>query len=184
MLTHLERIELLAIARDAIAQAVRGETPAPPRAPQGSLAGAGGAFVTLRRHGELRGCIGYIESPLPLAQVVQEVAVKAAREDPRFPSVRPEELSDLTCEVSVLSPIQQVNDVTEILVGRDGVLLELGGNRGVLLPQVAVEYRWSREEFLANTARKAGLPPRAWEDHRAKLYRFSAEVVGEAHGGG
>jgi AmmeMemoRadiSam system protein A len=179
MLTHQERTELLAIARDAIARTVRGESFPPPCAPQGSLAGAGGAFVTLRRHGELRGCIGYLESPLPLAQVVQEVAVKAARDDPRFPPVRPDELGDLTCEISVLSPLLQVTNTSEICIGRDGVLLELGWNRGVLLPQVAVEYHWGLEEFLSNTARKAGLPPRAWEDHRAKIYRFSAEVVNE-----
>lgn len=179
MLTHQERIELLAIARDAIMRAVRGDAPAPPHPAQGNLAGAGGAFVTLRRHGELRGCIGYLESSLPLAQVVQEVAVKAARDDPRFPPVRPDELNDLACEISVLSPLEQVKNVGDILVGRDGVLLELGWNRGVLLPQVAVEFHWDREEFLANTARKAGLSPQSWEDPRAKLYRFSAEIVNE-----
>lgn len=181
MLTHQERTELLTIAREAIERAVRGEsTPALP-VRHGTLAGPGGAFVTLRRHGELRGCIGYLESPLPLAQVVQEVAVKAARDDPRFPPVSADELGDLTCEISVLSPLQQVHITSDISIGRDGVLLELGWNRGVLLPQVAVEYHWSLEEFLANTARKAGLPPRAWEDRRAKLFRFSAEVVNEEH---
>ena len=181
MLTHQERIELLAIARDAVTRGVHGELPAPPQELHGRLAEPGGAFVTLRTRGELRGCIGYIESAQPLAQVVQEVAVKAAREDPRFPGVVPGELKDITCEISVLSPLRQVKEVSEIKVGEDGILLELGWNRGLLLPQVAREYHWDLQEFLANTARKAGLPPRAWEDPRAKIFRFSAEIIDEEH---
>jgi AmmeMemoRadiSam system protein A len=181
MLTHQERIELLAIAREAVTRGVHGELPAPLRPLHGRLAEPGGAFVTLRTGGELRGCIGYIESALPLAQVVQEVAVKAAREDPRFPSVAPGELSGITCEISVLSPLRKVIEVSEIRVGEDGVLLELGWNRGLLLPQVAVEYHWDLREFLSNTARKAGLPSTAWEDPRARIYRFSAEVIDEEH---
>ena len=179
MLTQPERVELLAIAREAITKAVRSETPAPPSAQGGRLAEPGGAFVTIRHRGELRGCIGYIESALPLCQVVHEVAVKAAREDPRFPPVNPDELEDLALEVSVLSPLEPVKDVDDIRVSEHGILIELGWNRGLLLPQVAVEYRWGREEFLGHAARKAGLPPRAWGDPRAKLYRFSAEVFHE-----
>jgi hypothetical protein len=178
MLTREEQRELLAIARDAIAHALRHE-PAATGAGSGSLGLPGGAFVTLRRDRELRGCIGYIESALPLAQVVAEVAVKAACSDPRFPPVTIGDLDGLTVEVSVLSPLHRVVDVNEVRIGEHGLLLEVGWNRGLLLPQVAVEYGWDREQFLEHTARKAGLPPRAWEDPHSKLYIFSAEVFDE-----
>jgi AmmeMemoRadiSam system protein A len=139
--------------------------------------------VTLRKDHELRGCIGYIESRFPLADVVGEVAVKAAFEDPRFPPLTVSELEEITIEVSVLSPLQPVHDLEEIQVGVHGLLIELAGRRGLLLPQVASEYRWDRETFLENTARKAGLPRNAWKDPQAKIYLFSAEIAGEeVHG--
>ncbi|MEW6509376.1 MAG: AmmeMemoRadiSam system protein A [Bacteroidota bacterium] len=179
MLTPQERSELLTIARSAVAHTLHSEEPQLPALLGGALAERSGAFVTLRRGGDLRGCIGYIESELPLGQVVQEVAIKAAREDPRFPPVTEDELRELTFEISVLSPLRPVQNVEEIQVGQHGLLLELGWHRGLLLPQVAVEYGWDREQFLNHTARKAGLPPRAWEDPRATLYLFQAEVFDE-----
>jgi AmmeMemoRadiSam system protein A len=179
MLTQDERGELLMIARAAVERAARGERARRVETHGGALGAAGGAFVTLRCGGDLRGCIGYIESELPLGEVVAEVATKAALEDPRFPPVTVQELDRITIEVSVLSNLRPVKDVDEVEVGEHGLLLELGQNRGLLLPQVATEYGWDREQFLAHTARKAGLPEKSWGDPRAKLFIFSAEVFDE-----
>lgn len=180
MLTRNERKELLAIAREAAVRAVRHQEWRID-APRGALEKPGGAFVTLRKHGELRGCIGYIESKEPLAEVVAEVAVKAALEDPRFPPVTEDELAEIAVEVSVLSPMRRVAEIEEIRVGEHGLLLERGWNRGLLLPQVASEYHWDRKQFLEQTARKAGLPADAWRDPQTKLFCFSAEVFDEEH---
>jgi AmmeMemoRadiSam system protein A len=180
MLTEHERTKLLSIARNAIAAdleglAVRAESPV-----TGKMGEPSGAFVTIRLHGELRGCIGYIESELPLHTVVAQVAVKAAREDPRFPPLSKTELEHSNLEISVLSPLCELDRVDRLQVGEHGLLIELGRHRGLLLPQVAVENGWGREEFLSNTARKAGLPSDAWSDQRAKLFVFTAEVFHEA----
>jgi len=147
----------------------------------GRLAEPGGAFVTIHVGGDLRGCIGYIESPFPLGQVVTEVAEKAALEDPRFPPMSEEELKDASIEVSVLSPLRKITDIGEIQVGTHGILLELGRRRGLLLPQVATEQGWDRLTFLQNTARKAGLPRESWSDPGASIYIFSADIVLEEH---
>jgi uncharacterized protein (TIGR00296 family) len=115
----------------------------------------------------------------PLAEVVSEVAAKAALDDPRFPPVSEEELTQIHLDISVLSPLERVLDVEKIEVGKHGLLLENGYFRGLLLPQVAVEYHWDRETFLQNTARKAGLPLDAWKDENTNLYSFTAEVFSE-----
>ena len=193
MLTPEEQRELLRIARQAIADALpRGDAPRAnggedvrkngqtARQPGDSRLGKpGGAFVTIRIKGELRGCIGYIESALPLAEVVKEVAVKAAYEDPRFPSLTAAEFGRIALEVSVLSPLHRISEVGEIQVGSNGLLLELAGSRGLLLPQVATEYHWTREELLENTSRKAGLPRNAWQDPEARMFIFTADIVHE-----
>ena len=192
MLTEEEKRILLDIARASILRALKVRSAVPGEAPRrpppdgfrelkGNLAEPRGAFVTIKLNGLLRGCIGYVESPLPLGRVVEEVAEKAAMEDPRFPPLTSAEAEAMEMEVSVLSPLRRVSDVGEIQVGVHGLVLELGRNRGLLLPQVAVEYGWDRQTFLEHTARKAGLPPNAWEDPRAKIYLFSAEVVREEH---
>jgi AmmeMemoRadiSam system protein A len=181
MVTDDEQRLLLAIARGAIAGAL-GNRPAPQAAPlSGRLAMPGGAFVTIRIGGRLRGCIGYIDSPLPLANVVAEVAVKSALEDPRFPPLRVKELESASLEVSVLSPLEPVRDAAEIRIGTHGLLLESGGRRGLLLPQVPLEEGWNREEFLENLCRKAGLRTGAWKEPGARLSMFTAEVVDEEH---
>ncbi len=181
MITDDERRQLLAIARDAIACSL-GNRPIPdPSSCAGRLAEPGGAFVTIRTDGQLRGCIGYIESPLPLAKVVAEVAVKSARQDPRFPPLSSGELEEAALEVSVLSPLQPVKDIGDIRIGVHGLLLEHGLHRGLLLPQVALEYGWDAEEFLENTCRKAGLKEHAWKDPGARLFMFTAEVCNEEH---
>ena len=138
-----------------------------------------GAFVTLHLHGELRGCIGYIEARFPLTQTIQEAAEKAAFEDPRFSPLTSEEFKNIDIEISVLSPLKKVADVSEIQVGTHGLVIDSGYSRGLLLPQVAVEYGWGREEFLSHTARKAGLAPDAWKREDVTLYLFTSEVFSE-----
>lgn len=179
MLTPEEKRELLKIARDAISCLLRGKEFPRPTPKQGGLSQPSGAFVTIRIGHDLRGCIGYIESAEPLANVVAEVAVKAACEDPRFPPLTPAEYDRISLEVSVLTPLRAISDISDIRVGEHGLLLELGYRRGLLLPQVATEYGWNREEFLNSVSRKAGLPRNAWRDPNATIYIFGAEVVEE-----
>jgi AmmeMemoRadiSam system protein A len=189
MLTPDERRELLSVARNSIQEEMRRRHPAGSARPEGQTRRAadpknhldqpGGAFVTLHLGGELRGCIGYIEYPGPLRSAVEEVAQRAAFEDPRFAPVAPDELGALTIEISVMSPLRRITGMADVKVGRDGLVVELGRHRGLLLPQVASEYHWEAEEFLENTARKAGLPPDGWRDPAAELYAFDAEVFSE-----
>jgi AmmeMemoRadiSam system protein A len=172
-----ERRELLRVAREAIRHRLSGgERPVPPRLANASL--RAGAFVTLHLDGDLRGCIGQPGGDNLLAEVVEECAVAAATEDPRFPPLTPAELSRVHLEVSVLGPITPVTDFAEIDVGRDGLIAEQGFRRGLLLPQVASERAWGRETFLSHTCLKAGLPADAWKKG-AKIFRFEAEVFGE-----
>lgn len=179
MFTPEEKRELVAIARKAIGDALHGRSSVVQIPPEGSLARPGGAFVTLRIEGDLRGCIGYIQAPMPLAEVVAEVAEKAALEDLRFPPLSLQEFEHTKIEISVLSPLVKVTDINEIVVGEHGLLLELRHSRGLLLPQVAQEYGWDRETFLDNTARKAGLPRHAWKEPEAIIYVFTAEIIQE-----
>jgi len=176
-LTEEERRELLAIARRAATSYVKeGKVPEErPGSPK--LAAPGAAFVTLTHRGQLRGCIGYTEAAAPLYRTVQECAVAAATEDPRFPPVKPGEVETLRIEISVLTPLIPVRP-EEIEVGVHGLMVRKGGRRGLLLPQVATEYGWDRRAFLSNTCRKAGLPADEWEKG-AELFSFSAEVFGE-----
>ncbi|HEX2721207.1 MAG TPA: AmmeMemoRadiSam system protein A, partial [Candidatus Deferrimicrobium sp.] len=144
---------------------------------RGKLAAPGAAFVTLTKNGRLRGCIGFTEAVAPLFKVVQECAVAAATEDPRFPPVSPKELPSLRVEISVLTPLVSIRP-EEVEVGRHGLMVAQGRMRGLLLPQVPVEWGWDRETFLDQTCVKAGLPPSAWR-HGATLRAFTAEVFGE-----
>ncbi len=139
----------------------------------------GDAFVSIYIDGQLRGCIGTFAGKTPLWRTVQEMAISAATKDPRFNPLSTDELDRVKCEISVLTRPQPVSSIEEIQVGRDGLILEHGWFRGVLLPQVAVEYGWDREEFLAHTAMKAGLPPTAWRDPQTRLYRFQAVVFSD-----
>jgi len=136
-----------------------------------------GVFVTLTKYGQLRGCIGYPEPALPLYQAVIHSAASAALQDPRFPPVAPAELDDLHIEISVLSMLQAAKP-EEVEVGTHGLVIEQGRARGLLLPQVPVEWGWDHDEFLAHTCRKAGLPPDAWR-RGAGLFTFTAEVFTE-----
>ncbi|MCX5833202.1 MAG: AmmeMemoRadiSam system protein B [Deltaproteobacteria bacterium] len=137
-----------------------------------------GAFVSLKKQGRLRGCIGYIEGRKPLAQTVGDMALAAAFKDPRFPPVKREELADLDIEISVLTPLRKISDINEIKVGKHGLYVVKGFHSGLLLPQVATEYRWDRLTFLKETCYKAGLPADAWQDEKTEIYTFSADVFG------
>jgi AmmeMemoRadiSam system protein A len=136
-----------------------------------------GAFVTLHLEGQLRGCIGYVMPTQSLYATVAEAAKAAGFEDPRFPPVAPAEAPHLKIEISVLSPLQPIRP-EEVVVGLHGLVVSQGNLRGLLLPQVPIEWKWNRETFFAQTCMKAGLPPDAWQ-HGAHLQAFTAEVFGE-----
>jgi len=138
-----------------------------------------GVFVTLHKLGELRGCIGYVEGIRPLQEAVIEMAQSAAFNDPRFAPVTSEEVNDLELEISVLSPISEVENIDDIEIGKHGLIIEQGFFKGLLLPQVATEQNWNRKEFLQHTCRKAGLPVNAWKEQNTKIYAFSAEIFSE-----
>ena len=138
-----------------------------------------GVFVTLTRQGQLRGCVGYIRPMAPLYRSVMEMTVAASSNDMRFRPVSKEELKEISIEISVLSALKPVKSVSEIQVGTHGLYIVKSGNAGLLLPQVATQYRWSRDEFLQNTCTKAGLPENAWKDKETKIYIFSAQIFSE-----
>jgi AmmeMemoRadiSam system protein A len=137
-----------------------------------------GAFVTLRKATRLRGCIGYVAPLYPLYRTVIECSISAATQDPRFPSMQLEELPEIGIEISVLSPVEEVKALEDIQVGIHGLSISQKGRRGLLLPQVPVEYGWDRERFLEETCRKAGLPADAWREG-AKIESFTAFVFAE-----
>ena len=173
------RRALLVQARRAIAARVNGAPPPALDDPDLPPIEAG-AFVTIEKGGELRGCIGSLETDQPVGEVVTRVAAAAATEDPRFPPVRPGELGLIDLEVSVLGPLESVEppDPSRVVVGRHGLVVEQGLRRGLLLPQVAVEWQWDADTFLEQTCVKAGLPRDAWRTG-ARVFRFVAEVFGE-----
>ena len=177
-LTEQDKRLLHQIARRAIEDALTQEHKSEPRPviQSPALKEKRGAFVTLKRHGRLRGCIGYIEGIKPLHTAVEEMAIAAAFHDPRFNPVREAELPDLEIEISVLTPLKQIRDVEEIEVGKHGIIIQKESASGLLLPQVATDYRWDRETFLEHTCLKAGLPQDAWKEKDTRIYIFSAEV--------
>jgi AmmeMemoRadiSam system protein A len=179
-LTAKEKTALLDIVKKTIAARVNNKDISKVVADSATLQEKRGAFVTLKKRGHLRGCIGYIKAVKPLWETVQEMAVAAAFHDPRFPSLKAEELKDLTFEVSVLSPLQLIKDIKEIEVGKHGLYIIRGYNSGLLLPQVATEYEWDRETFLTETCYKAGLSPQAGMDKETEVYIFSADYFGDA----
>lgn len=170
---------LFRVARESIRAHLKGEKGTLPPTASPLLSQPRGVFVTLNRQGRLRGCIGYLEAVKPLMAAVAEMAVAAAFCDTRFPPLREEELADLRVEISILSPLRQIDNPEEIQVGRHGLYLERGPCRGLLLPQVATEYNWDRLTFLKQTCVKAGLPENAWQDPATRLYVFSADILHE-----
>ncbi len=135
-----------------------------------------GAFVSLHKKGQLRGCIGYIEGKGPLHKTVEEMAEAAAFRDPRFTPVTERELPELDIEISVLTPLKKITDIHEIEVGKHGIYIKKEWYSGLLLPQVATEYGWDRKTFLEHTCKKAGLPSNAWKEKDVEIYIFSADI--------
>ncbi|MDZ7262248.1 MAG: AmmeMemoRadiSam system protein A, partial [candidate division KSB1 bacterium] len=174
-----EKKQLLEIARTTIEHRVRGQEVPPVKVTSEILREKRGAFVTINKHGNLRGCIGYVLPYQPLYITIQEMAEAAALRDPRFPPVTPDELDDLEIEISVLTPVREIKDINEIEVGKHGIIIEKGGYSGLLLPQVATEYGWDRITFLEHTCNKAGLPKNAWKEKGTVIKIFSADVFGE-----
>lgn len=174
-----EKCSLLQIARRAIESALtHGAAPEIP-VPTGNLAASQGVFVTLHRRGRLRGCIGRVASVEPLAVVVADCAVAAATGDPRFSPLEIAELREVQIELSVLSFPQRAAP-EQLQPGIHGVIVSQQNRRGVLLPQVAAEHRWSRERFLEETCQKAGLAPDAWQNPDTCIEIFTAEVFSES----
>jgi len=179
-LSPQDKETLLHIARTTIEYKVKGETPPPFKVDSPILKEKRGAFVTIRKQGRLRGCIGYIEAIKPLYITIQEMAEAAALNDPRFPPVSPEELSSVDLEISVLTPLRRIKDINEIQIGKHGILLKKGMHQGVFLPQVATEQGWDRITFLNEVCFKAGIYDKnCWKDEDAEIYIFSAEVFEE-----
>lgn len=179
MLSPHHRTTLLQIAREVIAATLDRRPPEFPPIDR-VLEEPSGAFVTLHTHGGmLRGCIGSIEAVAPLHEAVAQNAINAAFRDPRFNPLAPSELPHVAIEISVMSPLEPVLDIEEIVVGTHGLVVRRGFRGGLLLPQVASERGWDRATFLSQTCAKAGLPADSWRRKEVEIQRFSAEVFGE-----
>jgi AmmeMemoRadiSam system protein A len=180
MLTDNQRQTLLHIARESITAALAGRrVDWNPADYDDELRRPAGVFVTLTIEDGLRGCIGSIEPVAPLYLAVAHSAINAAFRDPRFHPLQQNELGRVHLEISIMSPIERVTNLDDIVPGRDGLIISRGRYAGLLLPQVATEYGWDRDTFLAQTCVKAGLPADAWRSPETKIEKFSAEVFGE-----
>jgi AmmeMemoRadiSam system protein A len=176
-LSESDQEQLLRLARRALETGVREGRLPEVEVASPALSEKRGAFVTLHKAGRLRGCIGYVEALKPLCQTVAECAVAAALRDPRFDPVEAEELPLLHLEISALSPFEEISP-QEVEVGRHGLMISQGWQRGLLLPQVATEWKWDRERFLEETCLKAGLAADAWR-RGARIQAFTAQVFSE-----
>jgi AmmeMemoRadiSam system protein A len=178
-LSEADRRAALQLARTAVVEAVfhRKLPEAFPR--EGVFAERRGVFVTLHVRNRLQGCIGVIEAKEPLGEAIVRCAASAALEDPRFAPMKTEQLGDLSIEISLLSSMEPIAPES-IEIGRHGLFVRLQAQRGLLLPQVAVEHRLTREQFLEETCRKAGLSREAWRDPEACLFGFTCEILSES----
>lgn len=177
-LNDQEKTYLLKLARKSIMDHLGLPTEPLPAIQSELIRQKRGAFVTLQKHGRLRGCIGYIQPVKSIHQSIQDMAVAAAFKDSRFSPLESHEISDLEIDISILSPIEEVEDINHIIVGKHGLIIKQGQNSGLLLPQVPVEWEWDRDEFLGQTCQKAGLTPDAWKKG-AQIFSFTATVFGE-----
>lgn len=176
-LTTQEKDYLKDVVRQSIATGIRQDAGwRPPEPPTALLREAHGAFVSLKLHDALRGCIGRIVDDQPLYQTIAQMARAAAFEDPRFPPLTQAEFADLELEISILGPVTRCHDPETIEVGRHGLIMRQGTRQGLLLPQVPVEWCWDREAFLAHTCRKACLASDAWTHPDTEIYCFEAEI--------
>ena len=173
-----ERGDLLRLARSAISGAILDRWLPESSTSAATVRPASGVFVTLHKNGRLRGCVGHIEDPGPVGELIVRSAVRAALYDYRFSPVVAEEIPSLEIEISVLSPLEPILPEA-IIVGRHGLMIVNEEKRGLLLPQVAQERRWSSQRFLEETCEKAGLPREAWHQPATKIFAFTAEVFSE-----
>jgi hypothetical protein len=171
---------LLKVARETIQRYLTTDTTPLVRGLSPRLEYPQGVFVTLKKHGDLRGCIGHIPPDAPLGRAVGAMAVQAAFNDPRFKPLETGELALVEIEISALTPTNEVKGPDSIVIGRDGVVIAKNGHSAVFLPQVAVENGWGRDEMLDNLCRKAGLPADGWKSG-AKFLVFQADVFDEKH---
>ncbi len=174
-----QKKELLELARASIETKVRSGALQIKTTDRPEFSQAQGVFVTLKIHGRLRGCIGYIESQSPLYKNIQECAISSAERDPRFPPLQATELTDLDIEISVLSPVKALPSIDDIQIGQTGLIMQSGSRRGVLLPQVPVEQGWNVQQFLSGLCQKTGLKDGVWKNPNVKLYYFTAEVFND-----
>ncbi|MBU0549783.1 MAG: AmmeMemoRadiSam system protein B [Candidatus Omnitrophica bacterium] len=180
MLSEKQQKRLLGIARSSIEHYLKKGEKLEVNESDPVLLETRGAFVTLHKLGELRGCIGNMVSQQPLYLTIRDMAVEAAVSDPRFSPVKEDELSGIEIEISVLSALEKIDNPDKLVLGKHGVLIKNGYHGGVFLPQVATETGWSKEEFLSNLcAHKAGLAPFAWKDPDTEIFVFTAEVFSE-----
>jgi AmmeMemoRadiSam system protein A len=171
---------LLSIARESIESAITDDPSkhAQTEITSPELKEESGAFVTLRRDGKLRGCIGRMVSDIPLYKLVSEMAVSAAKEDPRFSHIQLSELESLEIDISVLSPLQKIDDPLDFELGIHGIHIRKGSSTGCFLPQVATETGWTKEEFLSKCcSMKTGLSPDAWKEKNIEIYIFTSESI-------
>lgn len=179
-LTDQEKNTLLSVAQKSVTTAVRDQRAYDPGAMgDQALNEERGAFVTIKEHGDLRGCVGYTSPVKPLYMTVRDTAIFAAQRDPRFRPVSVQELPKLEYEISVLSPLRHVRDVRDIVVGKHGLYMKNGDAEGLLLPQVALDEHWDRTKFLEQTCGKAGMQPNCWKDDGTDIFVFTAVVFGE-----
>jgi AmmeMemoRadiSam system protein A len=173
--TDEERSLMKEMVKETIESSLFGKREKPLAVPQ-KLKEKMGAFVCLKTHGELKGCIGHIKGFLPLHETIKEMARQAAFHDPRFAPLDASEWKATEIEISVLTPMRKIDDIEQIEIGVHGLYIEKGVETGLLLPQVATEYGWDRITFLEYACMKAGLPKDAWKSKETNIYVFSADV--------
>lgn len=178
-LSDQEKKFLLQLARDTILTFLTSGNRKKEKYFSENLKTPAGVFVTLHENGDLRGCIGYVEGVKSLQDAVIDNAISAAFSDPRFMPVGVDEVQQLEIEISVLTPLEKIKNITDIEIGKDGLLIKKNMNQGLLLPQVATEQKWDRELFLQHTCMKAGLSSDTWKDPDADIYKFSAIIFSE-----
>lgn len=180
MLNETQRKKALKLARDSITHYLETGRQLSVTEDDTALNEEMGAFVTLHKHGRLRGCIGNMIGKGPFYLTVSDMAISAATADPRFDRVKPEEMKDIDIEISALSPLKKIDNPEIIEVGKHGVLVKNSYASGVYLPQVATEAGWSREQFMNSLCgQKAGMQPDTWKKGECEIYIFTAEVFGE-----
>ena len=179
MLSDEDKRFLLRLARDSMVAFAAGDVFEDPAEVPDNARTVQGAFVSLHKAGQLRGCIGYVEGIKPLWEAVRDLAVEASARDPRFAPVRPREVEEVDVEISVLTPLERIKGPADVEIGAHGLLIRSAGRSGLLLPQVATEHAWDAPKFLEQTCWKAGLPLDEWRAPKAELHRFGAEVFGE-----